>query len=910
MSYMSKKDLVKEIVSCGKDPKYFIKNYCKITHPDKGLISFKTWDFQEQLLDDYVNNRKIIINKSRQLGISTLTAAYCAWLMLFHREKNIMIIATKFEVAGNLVKKVKNIFKNLPSFFNQLATITTDNRTSFILSNGSQIKASPTNIDAGRSEALSLLVVDEAAHVENFNEIWTALAPTMALGGRCIALSSPNGVGNWFHKTFINAEKNLNEFYAVTLPWDVHPERDQEWFEREKKGWSSREFAQEYLCFDEDTRIYTQNGLKKLKDVYVGELVLTHKGNWKPIKEKRSRLADVVKVQSHLNKTETFITPDHPVLLENEEWKCFDEAQNDFICSIPKNVSFSNENKLFDLTTIKPGFFSIKENDEGMCFINDRKHKTLHKKIIKIDYDFGYFIGLFLAEGNYNKNQAINFAFNYSTELFTWVSKLQQIIKKKFGLENTSVYHNENTGTLQINSALLKKMVQLFVDGKRAPQKHLSAFAYENASKDFLRGVVDGVFRGDGCLLEPYNKKLNITSQELIYDCKFILSILGYGYASIVSPKENNKKIMGRDVSCKTSYSINCLATRNKKIEEISDLCECEFHREHSNWKNKVNENEGFFLDKVFSKQDHFEKKRVVNISVEEDESYVTEHFVVHNCSFNASGETVIEPEDIERIFESVEEPKWKAGFDRNMWIWEKVDIDKKYIAICDVARGDGEDYSTIQMLDIENFKQVLEYRGKVTPDIFSSLIKDVGEEYNNALVVIEYNTLGYTVSTKLIDLEYPNIAYFKKGTYDFVDIHNIHNRTDILPGFTMSVKTRPLVVAKLEEFIRNKKIKIVSRRTYDELATFIWNNGKPQAMKGHHDDLLMPLAIGSWVFDQAFQTKEKENSFKKAALNATKIQRKSLNSAQTNYKKKNYLTPSQRDAARYQKRFAWVYRG
>ena len=142
-------------------------------------------------------SRFTVILKARQLGISTITAAYCVWLMLFHRDKNVLVIATKFATAANLVKKVKNIMKNLPPWL-QVATISIDNRTSFELSNGSQIKAASTSGDAGRSEALSLLVIDEAAHVDGLKELWTGLYPTLSTGGRCIALSTPNGVGNWF----------------------------------------------------------------------------------------------------------------------------------------------------------------------------------------------------------------------------------------------------------------------------------------------------------------------------------------------------------------------------------------------------------------------------------------------------------------------------------------------------------------------------------------------------------------------------------------------------------------------------------------------------------------------------------------------------------------------------------------
>ena len=192
---LTKQEILKEIVKSGKDPAYFLNNYARISHPMHGLIPFRTYNFQSDLLVDFNDYRFNIVLKARQLGISTITAGYVAWMMMFHRDKNILVVATKFTTAANLVKKVKAIIKYLPEWM-QIANIEIDNRTSFELNNGSQIKASSTSADAGRSEALSLLVIDEAAHVEGLEELWTGLYPTLSTGGRCIALSTPNGVGN------------------------------------------------------------------------------------------------------------------------------------------------------------------------------------------------------------------------------------------------------------------------------------------------------------------------------------------------------------------------------------------------------------------------------------------------------------------------------------------------------------------------------------------------------------------------------------------------------------------------------------------------------------------------------------------------------------------------------------------
>jgi hypothetical protein len=132
---LTKKQMQEEILKCGRDPVYFLNNYARISHPKRGLIPFRTYDFQKQLLRDFKGHRFNVILKARQLGISTITAGYAVWLMLFHREKQILVVSTKFKTAGNLVKKVKKIMKSLPEWV-QISAISTDNQTSFELKNG------------------------------------------------------------------------------------------------------------------------------------------------------------------------------------------------------------------------------------------------------------------------------------------------------------------------------------------------------------------------------------------------------------------------------------------------------------------------------------------------------------------------------------------------------------------------------------------------------------------------------------------------------------------------------------------------------------------------------------------------------------------------------------------------------
>ena len=523
MSYsLTKEHILREVVKSGKDPVYFINNYAKISHPMRGLIPFNTYDFQADLVKDFNDHRFTVILKARQLGISTISAAYVAWLMMFHRDKNVLVIATKFGTAANLVKKVKAIHKHLPEWM-KLASISIDNRTSFELTNGSQIKASSTSSDAGRSEALSLLVIDEAAHVDGLEELWTGLYPTLSTGGRCIALSTPNGVGNWFHQTYVGAEVKKNDFHFVRLPWDVHPDRDQEWFEKETRNMSRRQIAQEL------------------------------------------------------------------------------------------------------------------------------------------------------------------------------------------------------------------------------------------------------------------------------------------------------------------------------------------------------------------------------------------------ECNFNMSGETVFHPEDLELIEAQLEDPKYKTGFDRNLWIWEEYTPGFSYMISADVARGDGEDYSTFHVFKLETSEIVAEYQGKPTPDIFADVLFQAGREFGDSMIVVENNSVGWGVLSKLEEKAYPNIYYSKKSTHEHVESYH-SELPGVIPGFTTSSKTRPLIMSKLEELIRNKLIIIKSKRLFSEMKTFVWQNGRPEAMKKYNDDLILACAIGGWVKETAFSLNQKAIEYQKAFLSSINSTNAKLNtsiSGMISYKQ----TEKDENKQNY-KDFLWLLKG
>ena len=469
-----KEVIKKEYVKSAQDPIYFLKKYCVVQHPMKGKVPFHLYDFQEKALKTFEDNRLNVILKARQLGLSTLSAGYSLWMMTFHSDKNILVIATKQDTAKNLVTKVRVMHANLPSWLKQ--NCVEDNKLSLRYKNGSQIKAVASGEEAGRSEALSLLILDEAAFIDKIEPIWAAASQTLSTGGQCIALSTPNGVGNWFHKTWVGAEDGSNDWNFIKLHWSLHPDRDEEW-------------------------------------------------------------------------------------------------------------------------------------------------------------------------------------------------------------------------------------------------------------------------------------------------------------------RKDQDKLLGPSLAAQ----------------------ECD-------------------------------------------------------CDFITSGQTVIDGVTLEEYREKhCNDPLEKRGVDSNLWVWQPPNYTNDYVVSADVGRGDSADYSAFHIMEVETMEQVAEYKGKISTKDFGNLLVNVSTEYNNALLVIENNNIGWATIQQVIDRDYPNLFYTSKDL-QYVDVqHQVTNKhyseeRKMVAGFSTTSKTRPLIISKLEEFFREGSVVVRSNRLIDELQTFVYINNRAEAMRGYNDDLVMSFAIGLWVRDTALR--------------------------------------------------------
>lgn len=257
-----------EKIKCTASPIYFIETYITIfdqTNKSQGedgsIVPFRLFDFQKDLIRDYMKHRLNIANKYRQAGISTATSAYIAWYMAFTTiERNVAIVADKQETAVNeMMKDVVDFLEACPDWLVPQPT-GKDNEKHKIYSNGSQIKAFATS--GLRGYTPTLLFWDETAWADNSEKFWTATRPAvMNTGGRAIFVSTPNGLDPIFYKTFEAARKGRSKFNAVELWWfndpryitDENGELDLRWIKNrgqqneiviEDEGWSKEKRIQ------------------------------------------------------------------------------------------------------------------------------------------------------------------------------------------------------------------------------------------------------------------------------------------------------------------------------------------------------------------------------------------------------------------------------------------------------------------------------------------------------------------------------------------------------------------------------------------------------------------------------------------------------------------------------------------
>ena len=242
-------DQVSEYLKCKEDPVYFARNYIKIISLDEGIVPFKMWDFQEELIEKFHEHRFNIAKLPRQTGKSTTCVSYLLHYILFNDNVNVGILANKLSTARDLLSRLQLAYEQLPLWIQQ--GIVVYNKGSMELENGSKILAASTSASAVRGMSFNIIFLDEFAFIPNHiaEQFFSSVYPTITSGTstKVIIISTPNGM-NHFYKLWVDAQKGRNGYAWNEVHWSKVPGRDAKWKEQTIANTSERQFTQEFDC--------------------------------------------------------------------------------------------------------------------------------------------------------------------------------------------------------------------------------------------------------------------------------------------------------------------------------------------------------------------------------------------------------------------------------------------------------------------------------------------------------------------------------------------------------------------------------------------------------------------------------------------------------------------------------------
>jgi len=972
---MDRNEQLQEFAKCLADPVYAIETYLEtFDQTQSGYVPFHLFPKQKELVHSIFENRFTIVTKPRQAGITTTTAACMAVKVSFYGDEDIpdkiLILANRQEIAQEFLKKIKEFLEQVPRWVwgieyvedQKKSIFLTDSKKHIILPTKCEIKALATSKDALRGFTPTILVMDEAAYIDNGAEVYGAALPSLGCLDEKTLIITEDGLKPLGK---LIKDKETQGFHDLDKPFKVVNRYGE--LENVTKTFTS--------SFDKTFTIRTKRGLE-----------LT--GSWK-----------------------------HPVLIDKsnkDEWvRMYELNVGDKVMFNYNQNKFGNDNKLD---------FSY-NGRKGSKVLNLPNDLTDH---LDLCYLFGLFIsegnynngGIQITNGdedirNFLTNDLKKYGIifkEYRKYKFQFISQEFRTFLKYLGLEQlTAPFKKFPDRFLTLSKPLITAILQGMFDGDGCSTN--KEIKYSSTSKELINtlqvlllnyGINSNV--RESCSKPSKNSVCsNKDKVTCIYDLfiyssdaiKFyneigfrlkrkqknlssLKNVSGSPKRSFEYDKDKIRKIT-KDNNFKSRsyrYLERFLLTDNKNISFYSanrllsnctvvtdEVVELENHLE------KLNH---YFEDEIVDIEEFY--GNTYDLHLPETNSFISNGFISHNTggksvlistpngyddlyykiydgavnkrnkynvvemrwyqdlrynknlrwykgdhvineelftlesyrekiengykptsdwyesmcaeyngdtrkiaqeldvSFLGSGGNVIDEEYVENQNKyNVITPIRTEGFDNNVWVWKDPEMGHQYILAGDVSRGDSEDFSTIQIIDFDSREQVLEYQGKIPPDILAELIYHYGEKYKAYTVIDITGGMGVTTVLKLVEMEYKRLHYDdpkSKVLSTRKDLGKYKKYDNKVPGFNVGAN-RLNMVAEFERCVRQNELIVRSSRLVSEMKTFVYRNGRPDHMDGYHDDLLMATAMCLWVLQTSFKNLEKVNEQTKAILNS-----------------------------------------
>lgn len=801
---------------CTRSSYYFIDRYGYIHFPGVGVIPYRLYYFQKEILKDAAKFKKLVFLKTRQCGISTLFSLYAFWLGNFRESENIDVVSIKQKKAQAFTKKMYPTMDRIPEFLK--TKVVKKNTAEIEWANGSYMLSESASDKAGRGDSLSLLILDELAFYLSdrlTRGIISAAQPTLTrTGGQQILISCVAG------DTYIFTDKGMEQVI------DYKPKDCELGFNMVKM------FRIDGMENQQECNLFYDSGISDTIKIYT-KLGYTLEGTHKH---------QIITYDS--SREERFAWERFGNLKKND-LVTLKEGMNTF----GNNVYFMGVRFSFNTAYVLGALFLLGKVDKRSHTVKIPLREELWKryrdfgKLFKerVEFEEGYaviksksFIQKFEEAGILYSDSIPKPILQFNKELTLGFLRGVCLDNYNDGIKSTKLEAIKQIQLMGLNLGYITRRIK----GMLTPAFEYS-FKYKNY---FIDEIVKVEILKDRQTYDFFIPKTNtfITNGLVSHNTPNSQSGAGAYYAEQV----RQLQLAGEETETEKLITIdwyeipdipNIKPHRgfNKELEEF-------IKRDYYRNAEVRKEMRAFF--KPISdnpKANPFLKKQLEDLGPILFRQEIEHDFIV-------SGDQVFQEDVLDRMKERVMEPisKDKLGKMRvnGFHIWKFPIPKRRYIMGVDTSTGTGDDYSSIQIMDVEDYEQVAEYKGHIATKQLGRLVRILARYYNEAYVVIECNSMGEAVFNEVYyhdEDPYKNLYTQKKTTKD-----GRERRT----GWETNVKTRQLMINNLIDYFSvdelAKVFKVYSERVYLEMLSFVWINGKARHAEGMHDDTLIALGL------------------------------------------------------------------
>lgn len=789
-----------EILAKVPNDVFLFSLFCYVIHPVRGKVRFELYPYQKSVLYQFIKERFNILLKFRQAGITELISMYCLWLAMYHPNKKINIISIKDTTAKKVLKKIKFMYKNLPWY---LQTPIINGRAGEFGSasmiefdNGSFIESIPTSSEAGRSESLSLLVIDEAAIVRWAAQIWAAAFPTLScsVGSTPVFLRHYEEIKKGYPKpiteqiklrTLCPKQKGVLDisnlgYYTLThtgswkkILWTQNKGKLETWFVKDNRG--------KKAGYTPKHRLFTTKG-------------------WKTVEEIIDQNLNIIQADT---KVDQLKLPKQVKAPSKEILKPIEEFPGYFVSNLGKVYSDSPRRGFYELTPRpnKDGYLRVALKKAGVkretrSTRNQGKGKTFQRSVHLLVAE------AFLGPKPNPKSQVDHM--NNQRDC-NHINNLRYIsssdnVKKSFEYNlNATIFGIQ--GDKLPNLLKRGRILEMAEEGFSYREIAREVYPEYKQAHKFVKRILTE--RGS----RVYISKLQVVKkcQRTIYD---------------IHVEDDNSYISANNY---INHNTGGSAIVNSTPYGVGNFY-------HSTWVDAIAGGNPFNPIRLYwqmhpERDENWYKQMASALGPKRTAQEIDGDFL-------SSGNTVFDLADIKAIEDCLSDyPVIKKRFNGQYRQYLEPQSDKEYFIGADVSTGRASDYSAFTCMDKQGEEQAV-FKGRIPIDKYAKLLGDTGQLYNWATIAPESNDVGMAVTTKLQDEGYPKLYYYqkmlkKKG--------KSRPEVDKSPGWLTTQKNRSVIIENLEQDIREEYVIIKDPFFVQEAYTFIYDGlGRPVAMGKH----------------------------------------------------------------------------